>query len=407
MKLVDYKRLVKKLAVCASAYYKDNKLLMTDEDYDKAYKELLLFEEVNSELVDLNSPTQNIGSNISKGFQRKSHLQKMYSLTDAMNNDDILKWCNNLEKSHGTIEYYCELKYDGASLNLIYDKGELISAITRGDGTTGEDVTNNALQIQGIPTKISIKTLCEIRGEVVMTFKSFDENQELRLLQEKEPFANPRNAASGSLRQLDHMETKRRNLTFLPFGIGENSLDLLKQNSLANHISSQEGFNMNNYSWVCNSSKEVLEVFQKVAEIRKNLPFGIDGMVIKVNDRNMQEEIGFNRKYPKFALACKLPAVEKKTKIKKILVQVGKDGTHTPVALVEPTQIDGTIVEKATLHNYNEISLKDIRIGDNVSIFKSGDIIPAIGTVFKLERNGLENIIEAPVHCISCGEKLQ
>lgn len=379
---------------------------MTDEEYDLAYRELVAFENENPSLISEGSPTQFVGSTVSEGFERKAHIEKMYSITDAMNEDEIRKFCRNIEKSH-KVEYYCELKYDGASLNLTYENGVLTSAVTRGDGLVGEVVTNNAKMIQGIPHTINYKnsTPLEIRGEVMMNFASFEANQIMRVEQGKEPFANPRNAASGSLRQLDSMETAKRGLNFFAYGIGSSDYKAETHQELAKFIA-QNGFSAVPKSWVCSSADEILKAFKEVASMRAELPFGIDGMVIKVNSLKVSSELGFNRKYPKFALACKLKAVEKKTKLLDVIIQVGKDGTHTPVAVVQPTEIDGTVVERATLHNFREIELMDIRVGDIISIFKSGDIIPAIGTVFKNERVGDETPIKIPTHCVSCGTEL-
>jgi len=239
-----------------------------------------------------------------------------------------------------------------------------------------------------------------------MDYKSFEQNQLRREEQGKELFANPRNAASGSLRQLDPLETKERNLSFYPYAINIDSEEST-QKELSNIFKSDKGFIFNNHTWLCKNANEVIEAFKTVAELRNNLDYGIDGMVIKVNSLEVQKLAGFARKYPKWCLAAKLPPVEKKTKIRDILIQVGKNGGHTPIALLEPIEIDGSIVSKATLHNFREIELKDIRIGDTVSVFKSGDIIPAIGKSFISERTGNEVSIVRPTHCISCGSVLE
>ena len=405
----EYLLLAKQLSDSADAYYNSGEALMTDHDYDTEYKKLLAFEQANPDKISSASPTQYIGSvAVSDGFKRRSHLKKMYSINDGFTDEDIRKFCRNLENTYGNLEYYCEPKFDGASLNLIYENGKLKHAITRGDGSIGEDVTANARFIHGVPQHISFAEdgVCEIRGEVCMDYKSFEQNQLRREEQGKELFANPRNAASGSLRQLDPMETKERNLSFYPYGININS-EVKAQEQLSSIFKSDKGFISNNHTWLCKNADEVIEAFKTVAELRNTLDYGIDGMVIKVNSLKVQELAGYARKYPKWCLAAKLPPVEKKTKIKDILIQVGKNGGHTPIALLEPVDIDGSVVSKATLHNFREIELKDIRIGDTVSVFKSGDIIPAIGKPFTVERTGDEVIITKPTHCISCGSVLE
>ena len=408
MKKEEYLTLVEKTAKSALAYYNSGESLMTDYDYDIAYKKLLEFEKNNPKDVNKMSPTQYIGVPVSDGFERRNHLRKMYSINDGFKESDIIKFCLNAEKKYGDIEYYCEPKFDGASLNLIYENGILKHAITRGDGTVGEDVTENAKFIKGVPLFVSFgkDKICEVRGEVCMDYESFEENQKRRELQGKELFANPRNAASGSLRQLDPLETKARNLSFYPYAININS-EAQTQKELSNIFKNEKAFILNENTWLCKNANEVIKAFNEVRELRRHLPFGIDGMVIKVNSLKVQKELGFAKKYPKWCLAAKLPPVEKKTRVKDIFIQVGKNGGHTPIALLEPIEIDGSIVSKATLHNFREIELKDIRIGDMVSVFKSGDIIPAIGKSFKDERNGSETIAKRPTHCISCQEPLE
>lgn len=408
----EYIALAEEMKRNADSYYNGSVSLITDEEYDKKYKKLLAYEAANEKSINGDSPTQYVGAKtideISEGFERKSHLSKMYSINDAMNESEIRKFCKNLEKAHGPQVYYCEAKYDGASLNLIYEKGALAYAITRGDGLVGEIVTNNAKVIQGVPHNLDYinDEPLEIRGEVIMKYDSFEKNQLARIAEGKDTFANPRNAASGSLRQLDPNETRKRKLTFFPYGMGVGHFDGDTQSQLAKHITRDKGFNSIDHSWTCKNVDEVLQAFKEVAELRDSLSFGIDGMVIKVNSLKSQETIGFARKYPKWCLAAKLPAVEKKTKLIDIIIQVGKNGNHTPVAIVEPTEIDGTVVSRATLHNYNEILSKDIRIGDMVNLFKGGDIIPAIGSVYKELRTGSEVPVKEPTHCVSCGSVL-
>jgi len=413
MTQAEYEQNVKELNLAISSYY-NGREIMTDYDYDKKYRDVVDFEMQNKKMISKDSPTTKIGATSNNTlFKKKKHISKMYSMRDAMKEEETIKWCNRIIKEYGEkTTFYAEMKYDGASLNLIYEKGVLVSAITRGDGITGDEILNNAKEIQGVPTVIDFvnEKPLEIRGEVLMSYESFENNQAERIREGKEVFANPRNAASGSLRQKNSKEVRKRNLFFMPYGVGTdfNLPNFTTQKEVMQFISSIKGFNEVKHSWVCKSIKEVLEAFKSTATMRKTLGFGIDGMVVKVNELRIQEELGYGQKYPNFSLACKLQAVEKRTKVLDIITQVGKDGSQTPVCIVKEVDIDGSLVSRATLHNWNEvIRCKDVRIGDEVSIYKSGDIIPAIGNVFKNLRDGSEKIVEAPTLCVSCGTSLK
>lgn len=406
-----YRKEVEEMSAAATAYYLKNTQLMTDSEYDTRYRGLLQYEAEHPLEVMEESPTQHVGAGISEEFAKMAHSVRMGSIKDAFTPEEIRKWCANLEKEHGSIDYYCEAKFDGLSLNLQYVDGDLVNAITRGDGSIGEVVTPNAKVVKGIPHTLGEDYigvgLIEIRGEVVMENADYALAQKMRIAEGKEPFANPRNGAAGSLRQLDANETKRRGLTFYPYGVGAGVFDEQKQSEIAASLEASGLFRVGAGRKVCHSADEVIAAFEEIGAMRSTLEYQIDGMVIKVNDRHLQDEIGWSsNKYPKWALAAKYPAVEKKTRLLDVVVQTGRFGNQTPVAILEPTVIDGTVVSRATLHNYKEIKAKDIRIGDAVALRKAGDIIPEVSMVFTAERTGEEIVIDEPTHCVCCGTAL-
>jgi DNA ligase (NAD+) len=401
----EYLEAVEKLNLWSHHYYVLDDPIMTDEMYDKLYHEVLEYEEENPEEVLANSPTQRVGDIISEGFTKEPHLSRMWSLEDIFDNDGLAKWLEKTYKLNKNITFYCEPKYDGASLNLIYENGVLIKGVTRGDGTIGELITKNVKTIKSIPLTIAHKELIEIRGEVVI-FK--DEFEKINLLREKDGeavFANPRNAAAGSLRQLDSSKTASRKLVFLPYGVGENSLSqkLLHEKM---HYIYELGFRQPPERAVCKNIGEIDSIYKQMLHDRESYSMMLDGMVIKVDEIASQIDMGYTVKVPRWAVAYKFPAVEKITTVKDIVLQVGRTGAVTPVAIVEPTDIDGVVVERATLHNFDEIDRKDIRLGDKVIILRSGDVIPKIIKVLTNERNGSEVPYERPVLCPVCASEL-
>ncbi|MFA5428815.1 MAG: NAD-dependent DNA ligase LigA, partial [Sulfurimonas sp.] len=351
------------------------------------------------------SPTQRVGDVISDGFSKASHLSRMWSLEDVFDADGLQKWLTKTYKLDSNISFYCEPKYDGASLNLIYENGELSQAITRGDGEVGELITQNVKTIRSIPLTIAHKDKIEIRGEVVIYKDEFERINEARLKLCEAVFANPRNAAAGSLRQLDSKITASRNLVFLPYGVGENSLEHKLLSQRMEYIYSL-GFKKPPLSATCRDFDEIEAVYQEMNKNRESYPMMLDGMVIKVNEIAAQIDMGYTVKNPRFSVAYKFPAVEKITTLKEIILQVGRSGVVTPVAIVKPTNIDGVVVERATLHNFDEIQRKDIRINDKVIILRSGDVIPKIIKVLIHERKGDEVEYERPKNCPVCGSEL-
>jgi DNA ligase (NAD+) len=378
---------------------------VTDEVYDKLYHEVQNFEKEHPDLIDPTSPTQRVGAPIKDGFHKAKHLSRMWSMEDVFNDVEFEQWYERINKQFPNERYYVEPKFDGASLNLIYNNGALQQAITRGDGVEGEDVTNNARTINSIPLEIDHQGLIEIRGEVLMTIEEFERINKERLKRGEQPFANPRNAAAGSLRQLDPKITAARNLIFQPWGVGVNDLDFEYLSDLMAYIYDL-GFRKPPIRRVCKSVEEIEEIYRELGKMRDTLPVMLDGMVVKVDRIALQEILGYTVKYPRWMVAYKFPAVEKQTRIKDVILQVGRTGVITPVAVLEPVNIEGAVVERATLNNFDYIEKLDIRIGDMVTLIRSGDVIPKIIKVLKEFRTGKEKPIQRPTHCPVCGSEV-
>ena len=401
----EYDLKIEQLISWAHDYYVLDNPLASDEEYDKLARICLAFEQEQPALSHPNSPNKRVGGFVLDGFEKASHLSRMWSQEDVFNTKELEDWIKRAQKINTDLEFYCEPKFDGASLNLIYENGLLKQAISRGDGSIGEDVTNNVKTIHSIPLQINEKSLIEIRGEIVIKKADFEKINELRLKNNEQLFANPRNAASGSLRQLDPNITAKRKLFFNVWGVGENSLDFTKASDMMEYIYSL-GFVHPPMTTLTKSVEGIEELYHKIIEARNNIEMMLDGMVIKINDLETQAELGYTVKFPRFSCAYKFPAVEKTTKILNIIQQVGRTGVITPVAVVEPTLIEGSTVERASLHNYDEIARLDLRIGDEVIIIKSGDIIPKITKVFHERRNGNEKQIQRPTSCPECSSEL-
>lgn len=400
---IDYVKAVEKLNLMAYHYYTLDDPIATDSEYDELYFLAEAYEKENNH-IHPHSPTQRVGDNVLDGFEKIENIEKMFSLDDIFSNDELLKWGEGKDD----ILFYSEPKYDGLSLNLLYDNGVLISAGTRGDGKVGENVTKNVYHVKGVPLNIEYTGRIEIRGEVVIFKDDFESINNERVKAGKKVFANERNSASGALRSLDPVDVKRANLRFTPYGVGYHELDIDKQSDIFKWILTQgfTSWGTNNGDMLCKGIADVEAHYQDMINHRNDYPMLLDGMVIKADSIELQEELGFTSKYPKWAVAYKFPAIEKSTRILEVIQQVGKTGTITPVAIVEPVNIEGAVVERATLHNYVEIAKKDIRIGDKVSIIRSGDVIPKILSVFTAVRDGSEEEIIAPTICPECGTHL-
>ncbi len=401
----EYNEKVDLLKKYAYAYYVLDNPLVTDETYDALYREVEAYEKEHPDQKRPDSPTNRVGGPILEGFQKAYHIKRMWSMEDVFSLDEMREWLQRVEKSVEGASFICEPKFDGASLNLIYEKGVLKQAITRGDGIVGEDVTANARTIRSIPLRIDHTPLIEIRGEVVIRKKDFDALNQERLKKGESTFANPRNAAAGSLRQLDPSITARRKLFFYPWGIGENSLDRPLLSQKMEFIYAQ-GFMRPPLQHACMRLDEIEAAYRELVHKRDEIPVMLDGMVVKVDQITLQERLGYTVKYPRWMVAYKFPAVEKSTRIKDVVLQVGRTGVITPVAVLEPVEIEGATVERATLNNFNEIERLDVRIGDMVIVIRSGEVIPKITKVLTQYRTGRERKIPRPTHCPVCGKEV-
>ena len=401
----EYNNNIQTLISWAHAYYVEDNPIATDEEYDKLARTCLAYEQTNPQNSHPNSPNKRVGGMVLEGFEKASHLSRMWSQEDVFDTQELTDWINRAKKVNTNLEFMCEPKFDGASLNLIYENGVLKQAITRGDGSVGEDVTNNVKTIHSIPLQIEEKGLLEIRGEIVIKKSDFEKINEQRLKDEEAPFANPRNAAAGSLRQLDPNITAKRKLFFNVWGVGENTLDFDRTSDMMQYIYSL-GFATPPLQTITKEVDGIEETYHKIIAARDSIEMMLDGMVVKINHIEVQEELGYTVKFPRWSCAYKFPAVEKTTKIKDIIQQVGRTGVITPVAAVEPTHIDGSMVERASLHNYDEIERLDLRINDEVIIIKSGDIIPKITKVFHDRRDGSQKQVLRPTQCPECQSEL-
>ena len=401
----EYDLNIEKLISWAKAYYVYDNPIASDEEYDKLARVCLAYEQQYPELSHPNSPNKRVGGFVLDGFEKASHLSRMWSQEDVFNTTELEDWIKRASKVNINLEFFCQPKFDGASLNIIYENGVLKQAITRGDGSIGEDVTNNVKTIHSIPLQIAEKSLIEIRGEIVIKKADFEKINIERIKNNEQVFANPRNAAAGSLRQLDPKITAKRKLFFNVWGIGQNSLEFKKSSEVMDYIYSL-GFVKPPMQTITSSVEGIEDLYHKIIGLRDEIEMMLDGMVVKINDIETQDELGYTVKFPRWSCAYKFPALEKTTKIKDIILQVGRTGVITPVAIVEPTDIEGVIVERASLHNFDEIERKDIRINDEVIIIRSGDVIPKITKVFTERRDGTQFEISRPTSCPDCSSEL-
>ena len=398
-------------------YYVLDSPEISDAEYDALFKKLVDLEHQYPELITPDSPTQRIGNNLQKGFQQIEHTQPMLSLDNCFNRKDILKFDSNIKKlcQHNQIEYVVEPKIDGLAIELIYKNGKFVLASTRGNGYIGEDVTMNVKTIPSVPLTLRqlqngpMPEYLEVRGEIYMDKNTFQTLNKKRKEQGLPLFANPRNAAAGSVRQLDPKITAERSLNIFCYGIGKvsNGLDSIKTYYELILWLQQLGLRVNiRYLAICKNINEVIEYCNHLEKIRNELPYEIDGAVIKVNNLGLQKKLGVKTRSPRWAIAYKFAPIQKTTKLLDIQVQIGRTGIIIPVALLEPVEIGGTIIKKATLHNYEEIIRKDIQIGDVVLVQKAGDIIPEVVMPIKIRRTGNEQKIQIPTRCPVCNSQL-
>ena len=379
---------------------------ITDQEYDKYLRELFEIEELHPEWIRENSPTQHAGGQIIEGFEKATHKIPMMSLSNVFSESEIMSFNDKIKKEGINPEYMAELKIDGLSVSLLYEKGNLVRAATRGDGTTGEDITHNAKTIKTIPLKLKEEVDIEVRGEIFMNKKTLEDLNKVRKENNQPLLQNCRNAAAGSIRQLDSKIAAQRKLDTFIYHL-PNPLDYgLKTHSEAIEYMKKLGFKTNPNNRLVKNVEELLEFINEKQELRKSLPYDIDGIVIKVNDISQQQKLGFTAKYPKWATAYKFPAEEVVTKLTDIIFTVGRTGQITPNAVLEPVIVAGSTISRATLHNEDFVKEKKLKIGDIVSIRKAGDVIPEVVEAKLERRTGEEKDFVMITECPMCNEKL-
>ena len=397
------KELVELLNRYATEYYTSDNPSVSDSEYDRLYRELVELEKAHPDQVLPESPTHRVGGKILDGFEKYSHQYPLYSLQDAFSREELDAFDARVRKELDDVTYICELKIDGLSISLTYEQGIFVAGATRGDGSIGENITENLKRVKDIPLSLSEKIDITVRGECYMPRASFDQVNQSRQENGEPEFANPRNAAAGTLRQLDTAVVAKRNLaTFLYQEASPSTRD--SQEKVLEHLE-QLGFVVNPRRLLAHSMDEVWDFIQEVGQERDQLPYDIDGVVIKVNDLTGQEQLGFTVKAPKWAVAYKFPAEEKEAKLLSVDWTVGRTGVVTPTANLTPVQLAGTTVSRATLHNVDYIAEKDIRKDDTVIVYKAGDIIPAVLRVVESKRVSEEKL-DIPTNCPSCDSKL-
>ena len=387
----------------ATEYYTSDNPSVSDSEYDRLYRELVELETAYPDQVLADSPTHRVGGKVLDGFEKYSHQYPLYSLQDAFSREELEAFDARVRKEVAHPTYICELKIDGLSISLTYEKGILVAGATRGDGSVGENITENLKRVKDIPLTLPEELDITVRGECYMPRASFDQVNQARQENGEPEFANPRNAAAGTLRQLDTAVVAKRNLaTFLYQEASPSTRD--SQEKVLKHLE-QLGFVVNPKRILAENIDEIWNFIQEVGEERENLPYDIDGVVIKVNDLASQEELGFTVKAPKWAVAYKFPAEEKEAQLLSVDWTVGRTGVVTPTANLTPVQLAGTTVSRATLHNVDYIAEKDIRKDDTVIVYKAGDIIPAVLRVVESKRISEEKL-DIPTNCPSCDSDL-
>ncbi|MEF2782903.1 MAG: NAD-dependent DNA ligase LigA, partial [Clostridium sp.] len=390
----------------AYEYYVLDKPSVSDQEYDRYYQELLALEEQFPQYKDPNSITQRVGGVVLDAFTKVPHKRMMLSLGNAFNKEDLIAFDERVREGIGKTRYVVELKIDGLAMSLIYRDGRFVQALTRGDGVVGEDVTHNVKTIPSIPMHIPLMGEVEIRGEVYMPNASFEMLNKQREENGEELFANPRNAAAGSIRQLDSSVAAKRKLdAFWYYFVNANEYGITSHEEALEKMSEMH-LRVNPLRKVCTTIDEVWEFIQQITTERENLPYAIDGMVIKVDDLEAQNRLGATVKVPRWAIAYKFPAEEVITKLLNIVLTVGRTGRITPNAVLEPVRVAGTTVSAAQLHNEDMIKEKDIRINDDVVVRKAGDIIPEVVRPLIERRNGTQGVYHFPTQCPICGSEL-
>jgi DNA ligase (NAD+) len=386
-------------------YVKDNPSV-PDSEYDKLLRELIDIENAHPELKTDDSPTVRVGGEAQSSFEKVNHETPMLSLGNAFNEEELRRFDERIREHIGNVEYMCELKIDGLAVSLKYEDGRFVQGLTRGDGTTGEDITENLRTIHAIPLKIKEPLNVEVRGEAYMPRRSFMRLNDEREKNEEQPFANPRNAAAGSLRQLDPKLAAKRKLSVFLYSVNDfTDFSATTQSDALDELD-RLGFKTNHERARVEDIEGVLEYIKKWTKQREQLSYDIDGIVIKVNDLDQQDEMGFTQKSPRWAIAYKFPAEEVVTELKDIELSIGRTGVVTPTAILEPIRVAGTTVSRASLHNEDLIKERDIRIGDSVIVKKAGDIIPEVVRSIIDRRPNDAKPYRMPTHCPSCGHEL-
>lgn len=388
-------------------YYVLDQPSVPDAEYDKLMNELIEIEESFPELKTADSPTQRIGGQVLDAFEKVQHQTSMLSLGNAFNEEDLRDFDRRVRQAVGDeFSYVCELKIDGLAVSLRYEDGYLVLGATRGDGTTGENITENLKTIRSIPLRIKEPLSMEVRGEAFMPRKSFEALNEAKMERDEVPFANPRNAAAGSLRQLDPKIAAKRNLDIFVYAMTDTGELEIDSHSESLNLLDELGFKTNRERQTCETIDDVIAYIESWQTQRPELSYDIDGIVVKVDSFDQQAELGTTAKSPRWAIAYKFPAEEVVTKLVNIELTVGRTGVITPTAILEPVQVAGTTVQRASLHNEDLIREKDIRIGDYVVVKKAGDIIPEVVNVIEEKRTGEEQEFTMPTHCPECESEL-
>ncbi|MBG7641557.1 NAD-dependent DNA ligase LigA [Enterococcus faecium] len=388
-------------------YYVEDKPTVEDYVYDKEYAELVAIEEQYPDLITSDSPTQRVGGKVLEGFEKVTHDIPLYSLNDVFSKEELIAFDQRVQKAVGrVVDYCCELKIDGLSVSLRYEDGNFVRGATRGDGTVGENITENLKTVRSVPIKLKEPMNIEVRGECFMPKRSFVQLNQDREAEGKDIFANPRNAAAGSLRQLDSKITAKRNLDTFLYTVADFGPMQAKTQYDALEELEKIGFHTNREKRLCHSIDEVWSYIEEYHDKRVDLPYEIDGIVIKVNEFSLQDQLGFTIKAPRWAAAYKFPPEEVETLIENIEWTGGRTGVVTPTAIMTPVRVAGTTVSRASLHNGDYIKLKDIRLKDTVLIYKAGDIIPEVSQVVLDKRPKDSEEYQLPTHCPVCGSEL-
>lgn len=406
----QYRDLIRRVRELDYHYYVLDSPLLTDFEYDKLYSELLELEKKHPDWVAPDSPTQRVGGKVLDEFEKIAHRIPMLSLQNSYNIEELRDFDQRAKRELGLkaneeIEYFAEPKLDGLAMELIYEKGRLTGALTRGDGTTGESVLHNVVTIRGLPTDIVDlhKTdIFEVRGEILMYKKDFLELNNQQVEEGETPFANPRNAAAGSIRQLDSSIAASRPLRFFAYSLGESSRAFKTQADLMSYLAKHGFHTAGQIARPCSGIDTACDYYLDIEKKRSSLPFEIDGIVVKVNSFAIQRELGFVARSPRWATAAKFKPEQSQTRVNDILIQVGRTGALTPVAIMEPVKVGGVTITNATLHNQDEVDRKDVRIGDTVIIHRAGDVIPEIVSVVMDKRPKNAKPFRLPERCPVC-----